>query len=330
MENKDNIVVEDTDNLALANAAVPIEPTTAAETAAPASTEPSANPTVQMLHDMFPSVERKVVEALLIASGGNVEAATNAMLYLSDPSCGIEIPTATESTQPPAVPTRPSAEEVERRKQMQKDEELARKLARSYDRPRRTQQQQQQYAYSDEEEDFVDTIGKNLNEAKNVVGGWFDNVAKKLQGEADTIPKPTGKPYYQSGPIPPQKDYKSSHIGMSAYEPHYENNNEDLPKLPPRRTTTDKLYSAIGGNNSEDINVDKITLSDVTGDDVDNSKPSATNTKASASDASKKGNSNTKGNDKKWEKLTSVHPEPSNDFVVDDSDEEFLENNDGK
>lgn len=273
---------------------------------------------VDQLKDMFPSVEARVVEALVIASGGAIEPATNALLYLSDPNSHVEVPSAlVESV--PAPPPRPSGAELERRRQMQADEDIARQLARSY---QKRPQPRKPASDNDSEDDIVDAFNKNLNEAKNVVGGWLDNVAKRLQGD------PAGAPAGASA-----TSSRASHENLT---PHYRE--EAPPRLPARKST--QLYSALDTGSKDELKVGAdagaapsagsdaaagvagITLTDVTGDDAQDDEPVV----PAAAAATK--------NDKKWESLTAVAPEPTvgtskvtasaddSGFVVDDSEDE--------
>jgi hypothetical protein len=77
------------------------------------------------LMEAFPSIDTKIVKAVLTASGGQVEPAFNALLGMSDPSFVAE--------QPPRQPARPQ----QRRQplsQLEADEQYARQLAEHYDR----------------------------------------------------------------------------------------------------------------------------------------------------------------------------------------------------
>lgn len=279
---------------------------------------------IEQLKDMFPSVESRTIEALIIASQGAIEPATNALLYLSDPNSHIEVPTTLQDNVPPPPP-RPSTAEMERRKQMQADEDLAKKLARSYQRkpqPRRPQNNGGDID-DDDEEDIVETLNKNLNEAKNVVGGWFDNVAKKLQGDAPQ----------QRSSIP----YNNDNI-----RPHYEQDDVPPPRLPARKSTG-QLYSALDTGSMENTSSKvaanaAITLKDVTGDDdLDDEEAKPKDEPKEESKDVPKASPNQPKNENKWQQLAEVAPEPTvgtskvtasattpddSGFVVDDSEEE--------
>jgi hypothetical protein len=74
------------------------------------------------LIEAFPGIDSKVVKAVLVASGGNVEPAFNALLSMSDPSFQAE-------EAPPPKPPRPAQQP---RSQVEQDEIYARQLAEHY------------------------------------------------------------------------------------------------------------------------------------------------------------------------------------------------------
>jgi hypothetical protein len=73
------------------------------------------------LIEAFPDIDTNVIKAVLVASGGNVEPAFNALLSMSDPSF------KAEETPPPQPPRRQQP-----RTQMEQDEMYARQLAEHY------------------------------------------------------------------------------------------------------------------------------------------------------------------------------------------------------
>ena len=82
-----------------------------------------ADPNVQAqntLIEAFPDIDTNVVKAVLLASGGKVEPAFNALLSMSDPNF------KTEEAAPPKPP-RPQP-----RSQLEQDEMYARQLAEHY------------------------------------------------------------------------------------------------------------------------------------------------------------------------------------------------------
>lgn len=73
------------------------------------------------LTEAFPSIDQKVVKAILVASGGQVEPAFNALLSMSDPNFK-------EDEAPPPQPPRPT----QPRSQLEQDEIYARQLAEHF------------------------------------------------------------------------------------------------------------------------------------------------------------------------------------------------------
>lgn len=134
-------------------AATKPNPATAQNESAPAQPPRPSSPQQQAeitLIEAFPSIDAKVVKAVLTASGGQVEPAFNALLGMSDPDFKAE-------EAPPPRPPRPTAAQ----RQMDQDEMYARQLAQHYqssarDRQsnsQRQRQQGQQSLYADRRED---------------------------------------------------------------------------------------------------------------------------------------------------------------------------------
>lgn len=73
------------------------------------------------LIEAFPSMDAKVVKAVLVASGGKVEPAFNALLSMTDPESQSDAPA-------PPQPPRPTQQQ----RQMEQDERYARQLAAHY------------------------------------------------------------------------------------------------------------------------------------------------------------------------------------------------------
>lgn len=99
------------------------------------------------LKEAFPSIDVKVIRAVLTASGGNVEPAFNALLGIfsmlshvrnpvSDPILAMSDPDFKPEEAPPARPPRPTQQQ----RQLEADEHYARQLAQHFqssDRPQR-------------------------------------------------------------------------------------------------------------------------------------------------------------------------------------------------
>ncbi|KAF2829038.1 hypothetical protein CC86DRAFT_368162 [Ophiobolus disseminans] len=153
------------------------------------------------LVEAFPSIDSNVIKAVLVASGGKVEPAFNALLSMSDPNFKAE-------EAPPPQPPRPQP-----KSQLEQDEIYARQLAEHYQsrggqgaqgqgqggygqRPsgeQRRQQPSQRPNEPDREHSFFDddlpeirkTFEQGFKETQKTVTGWISNLAKKLDGEPD-------------------------------------------------------------------------------------------------------------------------------------------------
>ncbi|KAK4547293.1 hypothetical protein LTR36_000948 [Oleoguttula mirabilis] len=154
------------------------------------------------LIEAFPSIDTKVVKAVLAASGGRVEPAFNALLGMSDPDF------RPEEAAPPQPP-RPTKRAPQN--QLEADEMYARRLADQYNsaprgqgqnkynqrEPARRAPNQQPTHYNEDEDDhersFFDDdlpeIGKNIQqgfmETQKKVNSWINNFRKKIDGEED-------------------------------------------------------------------------------------------------------------------------------------------------
>ncbi|KAK5114847.1 hypothetical protein LTR62_002004 [Meristemomyces frigidus] len=165
----------------------------------PVNTQEQAEHT---LIEAFPSIDAKVVKAVLQASGGRVEPAFNALLGMSDPDFKPE-------EAPPAQPPRPARQP---QTQLEADEMYARQLAEQYGgvAPPRGQanynqrqwsggrgpNQQRNQAIEDDEDrdrsffdDDLPEIGKNIQqgfmETQKKVNSWINNFRKRLDGDDD-------------------------------------------------------------------------------------------------------------------------------------------------
>ena len=283
--------------------------------------------TIAQLVDVFPHLDLKYIKMALIASEGRLEPASNALLFLSDPSSGIEIPQphAGASLAAPAAAGNPSGLE-------ESDEALARRLARAYERGsrrtsvstarrgkarpqdlgadgsrvRRTPSMNEHRVYNNfvgddnedygAEEDLYETLTKNVNDAKQVVGGWFGNVAKKIQESMDQSPdgqtqaQRQGK---QAPPVPNRRHSPGPQHGSETYSrsPYQQpqsiqrgyysqkneyvvntgddDNDDDAPKLPARGKGQAHLYPALGGGEAPV----HIEMTDASADLADSPKP---------------------------------------------------------
>lgn len=89
--------------------------------------KPKENPLLKQLQDAFPSIEEKYIRAIIIASKGSMDPAFNALLFLSDPKSGADIPLP--SKQPSPSPSLPSRKKLT---QLEQDELLAKQLNDQY------------------------------------------------------------------------------------------------------------------------------------------------------------------------------------------------------
>ncbi|KAK3725224.1 ubiquitin-binding protein cue5 [Vermiconidia calcicola] len=156
------------------------------------------------LIEAFPSIDTKVVKAVLMASGGKVEPAFNALLGMSDPSF------KPEEQQAAAPPRPPRPTQRQPMSQLEADEMYARQLAEQYntEQPRGqtrynqreparrgVNQQPRQYNEQDDpdstERNFFDDdlpeIRKNIQQGfldtQKTVNSWITNLKKKIDGE---------------------------------------------------------------------------------------------------------------------------------------------------
>lgn len=150
------------------------------------------------LKEAFPGVEAAVIKAVLIASGGKIEPAFNALLGMTDPEAAAEAATIAEQAPPqPPRPVRAGPELT----QLEADELYARQLAEHFDssqnhnrnrgNAQRGQNQRPGSSHEDDEYSFIDddlpVIKENLRkgfiETQSKVNGWFTNLKKRIDGD---------------------------------------------------------------------------------------------------------------------------------------------------
>ena len=150
------------------------------------------------LKEAFPTVDSAVIKAVLMASGGNVEPAFNALLAMSDPSAAAEVP--------PPQPPRPTANRMGStpQSQLDADEEYARQLAQHYDsrpgsgqyarsgnRGQTSRPQTQRPAgrepnfLEDELPVYAENIKQTFLETQSTVNGWLTQLKNKIDGVDD-------------------------------------------------------------------------------------------------------------------------------------------------
>ncbi|KAK4122647.1 hypothetical protein N657DRAFT_620604 [Parathielavia appendiculata] len=215
--------VQDQGTLGAEETAAKSNPTTPAGANAPAAGPDDAPPpkpprplteeqrNLQTLKEAFPSIEDRVIKAVLRASGGCIEAAFTGLLELTDPE-------AAERDRPPPPPPRPVAEPVGPTStdlsQLEADERYARQLAEHYEnvgayeartsnrgyhgggqRPRGREQTRPglQDDPHDREHSFLDddlpvikeSLRKGFIETQTKVNTWFTQLKKKIDETFD-------------------------------------------------------------------------------------------------------------------------------------------------
>lgn len=154
------------------------------------------------LKEAFPTVDAAVIRAVLIASGGKVEPAFNALLGMTDPEHAAE---AIEEPAPPQPP-RPTHGGAPM-SQVEADELYARQLAQQYDasnsahrsrstgdgrhpqngqhiRPTSRYQENDDYNFIDDELPRIkEDLRKGFMETQNKVNGWITNLKKRIDGD---------------------------------------------------------------------------------------------------------------------------------------------------
>ena len=301
------------------------------------------------LIEAFPSIDTKVVKAVLVASGGKVEPAFNALLGMSDPDFQPEVA-------PPPQPPRPNRRAPQN--QLEADELYARQVADQYGgrgaqtrynqrAPDRRGPNQQRVSYSSndsEERNFFDDdlpeIGRNIQqgflETQKRVNSWITNFKKKIDGddEEDAYSSASGsRP--NVAPWQGRQDFGSSRTGQSGARQREGQG---------RRSTEVNRYDA-DPQEFDEHEFERLELRDdeapaavpprtssrkAPNPDLFKAQPKppqsgpvdeveAAERRASASNAAES------DKNKKWQPLTSVAPTPAEDndpFSLGDDDEE--------
>lgn len=211
-----------------------------------------ADPNVQAqntLIEAFPDIDTNVVKAVLLASGGKVEPAFNALLSMSDPNF------KTEEAAPPKPP-RPQP-----RSQLEQDEMYARQLAEHYQsqggqqsqggygsresRPYARSNNQNSQNKDDREYSFFDDdlpeIRKNIEqgfqETQKTVNKWITSFKKKLDGEPED--------YDQYGnPVRREREHGQPSHGRQNYGPSQSDQMYGIRKSAEQRRSGDMRRSA--------------------------------------------------------------------------------------
>ncbi|KAJ4368411.1 ubiquitin-binding protein cue5 [Neocucurbitaria cava] len=300
------------------------------------------------LIEAFPDIDPNVIKAVLVASGGKVEPAFNALLSMSDPNFKAE-------ETPPPQPPRPQP-----RSQFEQDEIYARQLAEHYqsqgghgghgsrqpgEAPRRQQtglrpnEPEREHSFFDDDlPEIRKNIEQGFKETQKTVNKWITNFTKKLDGEPDEYdeygnPVPQGRASGQSsqqrqnfGPSQSEQLYgirKSAEQRRSADHNRYDADNRVLGDDFAQLELRDNDGAGQQRSNRPTANPDLFKPTPVSPpqsgpvDEVDAlyRNPSPNNQ-----------NSQGKSGGKKWQPLTSVapHPEPDDHdpFSLGDSDDE--------
>ncbi|KAF2672389.1 hypothetical protein BT63DRAFT_422856 [Microthyrium microscopicum] len=303
----------------------------------------------QTLIEAFPSMDAKVIKAVLVASGGKVEPAFNALLSMSDPDF--------QETAPPPPPRKTMS-------QIERDELYARQLAEQYESsyegfgsrgrgnpplPRRSTGQSTLNAndmHGEKEHSFLDDdlpviqekLTKTFNETKSTVNKWWGDFQKKLDGDEsmDPIPRPGGRPQ------PPRNDFGPSQSNQihgirknaessrrSGEHDRYDADPQVLAddfghRLELREDETPPARQARGQRPLANPNLFKQTQTSGDGQESgimagsSSSSPMGIGRKPSPAQGSKAGG--------KWQPLTSVEPTSLDDhdpFSLGDSDDDY-------
>ncbi|KAH9882221.1 hypothetical protein J1614_001393 [Plenodomus biglobosus] len=297
------------------------------------------------LIEAFPDIDNNVIKAVLVASGGKVEPAFNALLSMSDPSFKAE-------EAPPPQPPRPQP-----RSQLEQDEIYARQLAEHYqtqaghggqaprrqgDDPRRQQRpgepDREHSFFDDDLSDIRKNIEQGFKETQKTVASWITNFTKKLDGEPDNYdqygnpvlpPRPGGQSSQQRqnfGASQSDQLYgirKSSEARRSADHNRYDADNrvlgDDFAQLEMRDNESHPQRQSTRSPANPNLFKPTPVAPPQSGpvDEVDAlyRNPSPNNQ-----------NAQSKSGGKKWQPLTSVapHPEPDDHdpFSLGDSDDE--------
>ncbi|KAI9771306.1 MAG: ubiquitin-binding protein cue5 [Geoglossum simile] len=221
----------------------PTSPHPAGEDPVPAKPPRPLSPQQQAeatLREAFPSIDATVIKAVLMASGGRVEPAFNALLGMTDPDSQTE-------PAPPPKPPRPTQSPINSglatstpRNQLEADEMYARQLAEHYGGPGRTNREREPILprrktdtglkpnelYDDREHSFLDddlpvikeNIRKGFLETQSKVNQWVTQLKKKLDGEDDENPgydRPSDRPRQGYSSNPQERSYGQRRSGDS-------------------------------------------------------------------------------------------------------------------
>ncbi|KAJ4395496.1 ubiquitin-binding protein cue5 [Didymella pomorum] len=303
------------------------------------------------LIEAFPDIDTNVVKAVLVASGGKVEPAFNALLSMSDPNF------KAEEAAPPKPP-RP-----QHRSQVDQDEMYARQLAEHfqsqggqqgqggegserrsspYARSNNQSQNKDDREYSFFDDDLPEirkNIEQGFQETQKTVNKWITSFKKKLDGEPDD--------YDQYGNLV-QRERGQSSQGRQNFGPSQSDQMYGIRKSAEQRRSADMRRSADHNRYDADNRVlgddfAQLELRDNDPQQRSSSRPSANPDLFKPTPVSppqsgpvdevdalyRNPSPNSQGGksgSKKWQPLTSVAPHPDTDehdpFSLGDSDDE--------
>ncbi|KAF1846466.1 uncharacterized protein K460DRAFT_339721 [Cucurbitaria berberidis CBS 394.84] len=299
------------------------------------------------LVEAFPGVDSNVIKAVLVASGGKVEPAFNALLSMSDPNFKAE-------EAPPPKPPRPQP-----RSQLEQDEIYARQLAEHYqtqggqggygsrtqgEGPRRQQtglrpnEPEREHSFFDDDlPEIRKNIEQGFKDTQKTVNKWITNFTKKLDGEPDEYDR-YGNPAAPHGRDSSQGPPQRQNFGPSQSEQLY-----GIRKSAEQRRSADhNRYDADNRVLGDDFA--QLELKDNDGQPRSN-RPTANPNLFKPTPAAppqsgpvdevdalyrnpSPSNQNTQGKSggKKWQPLTSIAPHPEvedhDPFSLGDSDDE--------
>lgn len=296
------------------------------------------------LIEAFPDIDSKVVKAVLVASGGNVEPAFNALLSMSDPSFQAD-------EAPPPKPPRPAQQP---RSQVEQDEIYARQLAEHYQssgqgygsrsrgeprlhQPRRETGLKPNELHDDGHSFFDDdlpeirrNIEQGFRETQTKVNKWISDFKKKLDGEPDEYDK-------YGNPVP-RRDERHNYGPSQSDQIHGIRRSAEA-----RRSSDRERYDSDNRMLSDDFEALELHDNEATGQQRSNRpqanpnlfKPTPVSPPQSGPvdevdalyrNPSPNNQTPNKTGGKKWQPLTSVAPNPEPDdhdpFSLGDSDEE--------
>lgn len=281
----------------------------------------STEKAIKDMKEAFPSVDEKYVKMALIASEGRMDPAFNALLFISDPSSGIEIPSPRSESRSDSGNLHSRGFSSSTRKQLESDEALAKKLARQYERGSRRSSERgerhQSHSYEsnidddrDELDDIYDSISKNVENVRTKFGSWVDGLAKKITPEEDQARQ-------AENPRLPRrrKPQLFSAFGVDDLKTA----NTDAPPVPPKDNIEDKLSEKLAP-----IQLSNNTTSDLKHEDFDTNIKAPSTEKKPAQSSANEPEKPRKKPASEWKDLSTIDPEPVSDdkFIVDDDEED--------